>query len=168
MPQYTNTQLAELRKLSAGMLDTIRRVIRDEPADPQVFLGQLSRLMQGYGMSGVAFAIRAWLDTVVDVYPHTQHGRIDGVAFTNPEGTAFEPPDDISAEYQWAAAALAARLGGDQVALYQLIDGIPPDRASMYLLHAAELVAGIVNDKDGDQAGFLRTGDVVSVTLVDG
>ncbi len=164
MAQYTPAQLAELRELSTSMLDTIRRVIRDDPADQQKFLAQLHRLMHSYGMGGVAFAIRAWLDTAIEAFPHVKPGQIDGVVFTNTEGTAISDDTDMDRERRWAAAALAARMGADQVRLYQMIDSIQPAQASVFLLRVVELVAGVLNDKDGsDQPGFLRTGDILVV-----
>jgi hypothetical protein len=168
MTQYNPVQLEELRELSTGMLDAIRRVIRDEPADPQRFLGQMRRLTEGFGVGGAAFAIRAWLDQVREAFPDIPHGQIGGVAFANSEGTGFESPDDMSIEYRWAATALAARMGDNQASLYELIDALPAGRLSVYLLRTVELVAGILDDRDRtDRPGPLHTGDVVRVAMID-
>lgn len=168
MPRYTPTQLAELRELSTGMLDHIRILLRNEQADPARFITMMTRLQQGYDLQGAAFVIRAWLDTLIDACPHAERGTIQGVAFTNSDDPGFDDPDQLSAEYRWAAAAVAARMADNQVRLYQLIDAIPRDRVDAHLLRVAAVVAETLNEYDRPTPGDgIRPGDVVLVRLAD-
>ena len=168
MAQYTPAQLAELRELSASMLATIRQAIRENTSDPRPFLDQMRQLATGYGMGGFAYAVRAWLDTVIDTFPQIQRGEIHGIAFTNETRDGFVSAQEMPFEYRWAATALSARMRDDQVALYKLIGQVPPDRAGVYALRVLDLVAGALEDLDrGDRTGPLRTGDVLVVQPVD-
>src|SRR5213078_278821 len=89
------------------------------------FAGSWRRLRSEFGRAGGIHILRGWLDQVVEASPNVQRGETVAVAYVNADGTGIEDAGEQSVEYLWAAAALAAHIRNDTVALYELIDALP-------------------------------------------
>jgi hypothetical protein len=164
MALFTPTQLEELRRLSAGMLDHVRRVMRHEDPPDREFGEMMSQLHVHFGVQGAAYAIRAWLDAVIDVSPTFGRGEINALALVNEHGTGFQDPRVLPADYRWAAAVMLARFSDDQVGLYRLIEQLPPYGAGLYLLRVLQMCADLLNAYDKPAPDRpIRLGEVITL-----
>lgn len=155
MTRFTPTQLDDLNTRSRHLVAQMRQLV-DKPTAPA-----LGVIMQGlraagvtYGRPGVAHLIRGWLDQLIDATPGARVGSPDLVMFTNSTYTGPAAPEDLTPELTWVAEALSARVAGNQVRLYELIDAIPAGpKSGMYLLRALEMVvrALVSYETPGDQ-----------------
>lgn len=164
MPRYTATQLATLERIDAFMMTQVRAVMNDPDAgDRDAFTASWQRLRTEFGRPGAIHLIRGWLDQVVEASPTVQRGETVAVAFANADGTDIEDAGEQPLEYQWAAAALAARFRDDTVALYTLIDMLPDGNEFIgYLLRCAVICAGVLNSYEDRPDTVFAAGDVLN------
>ncbi len=168
MPRYTDTQLASLNQIGDTMMTLIRAVMRDENAgDPAAVAGSWNRLRVDFGRDGAIHLMRSWLDQVVEACPHVNRGDQVLVGFADPDGARLEAPGQQSVEYQWAAGALAARFGDDNVALYRLFDMLPHgDTFLDFLLRTAVVCAGVLNAYEVRPDAPYAPGDVFGAYII--
>lgn len=169
MALFTLTQLEELRRLSAGLLDHVRRVMRHEDIPDHEFGNMMAQLHVRFGERGAAYAVRAWLDAVIDASPTFSCGDIHALALVNETGTGFQDPRVLSPDFRWAAAVMLARFSDDQVGLYRLIEQLPPYGAGLYLLRVMQMCADMLNTYDRPPADVpIRVGEIITVPCTAG
>jgi len=168
MALFTPVQLEELSRLSADLLDHIRRVLRHEDPPSGRFGELMGTLQVRYGACGAAFAVRAWLDAVIEAAPTFGRGDIHAIVFADAEGTGYQDPREMTPDYRWAGAALLARVSDDQVGLYKLIDQLPTFGAGLYLLRTLQVCADLINvyDSPASDDRPVRAGEIVQIRVV--